>query len=117
MPVQFRGVVRYLDADVTRVDLRFALEGLLDHLLDLRRARGRPDRDRIGHTDDAADLADHPLDFAALVIVLDLAIQRDPAVFHPGVDPALGDLHIPLQHVCDRPGDVRVVPRRAGHHP
>src|SRR5690242_13406898 len=31
-------------------------------------------------------VADHALDLVPLILVLDLAVQRDPAVLHPGVD-------------------------------
>src|ERR1700761_3168697 len=81
--VQLRGMVGHPHADVARVDLSLALEGVLDHFLDLLRARRRLDRDGVCHADHSADLANHPLDFAPLVVVTDLAVERDPAVLHP----------------------------------
>ena len=69
---------------------------------------------RSAHAYDSSDVADHPLDLVPLVLVLDLAFQRDPAVRHPGLHLPFGDPHVPLQDVRDGPGDVGVVPRRAG---
>jgi hypothetical protein len=109
---QPRGVVGHIDLDVARIDLRPPLEGFLDLRLNALRAHRRRNFDVVQHAGHPADLADHPLNFAALVVVLDLTVQRDQAVFHPGAYLALGDLHIPLQDVRDRPGDVRVVPWR-----
>ena len=45
VPVELGGVIRYLDPDVPGIDLRLALEGILDHGLDLLRAHRRLDRD------------------------------------------------------------------------
>ena len=49
-----------------------------------------------------ADVVDRPLDLALLVGVVHVAVQRDPAVLHPGVHLPLRDLHVPLQDVRDR---------------
>src|SRR5579875_1364330 len=114
VPVQPRGVVGHVDPDVPGVDLRLALESLLDDGLDALRAGGRADGDGVRDPDDPTDLADHPLDLPALEFVVHLAIQRHPAVLDPGVYPPLGDLHVVLQNVRDRRGDVGVVARRAG---
>src|ERR1700760_1227156 len=114
VPIELRRVVGYLDLDVAGIDLRLALEGVLDNGLDLLRAHRGLDRDEVRHAYDSPDVADHPLDFAPLVLVLDFAFERDPPGRYPGVDLALGDLHVPLQDVRDGPGDVGVVLWRAG---
>ena len=80
VPVELRRMVGYLDPDVAGIDLRFALEGVLDHGLDLLRAHRRLDRDEVRHVHHSPDVADHPLDFVPLVLVLDFAFERDPPV-------------------------------------
>jgi hypothetical protein len=114
VPVELGGVVGHLDLDVPRVHLGLAPERLLDGRLDGLRAGRRPDGDEVPHPGHPADVVDHPLDLALLVVVVHLAVERDPAVLHPGVHLPLRDLHVPLQDVRDRPGDVGVVPRRPG---
>src|SRR6202012_112308 len=110
VPVELGGVIRYLDLDVPGIDLRLALEGILDHGLDLLRAYRRLDRDKVRHAYDSSDVTDPSLALVPLVLVLDLAFQRDPAVRHPGVHLSPGDLHVPLEDMRDGPGDVGVVP-------
>src|SRR5579871_3131651 len=90
--VELGGVVRYLNPDVARVDLRLALEGFLNHGLDALRAGRWVDDDVICHADHSAHLADHPLDLVALEAPFHLAVERDPAAFHPGVHLPLGNL-------------------------
>jgi uncharacterized protein (DUF2267 family) len=108
------GVVGHLDLDVPGVDLGLALERLLDLRLDVRRIRRRPDADQVGHADHPADVTHHPLDLVPLVFKVDVALEGNPALFHPGVYPSLRDPHVPFQDVRDRPGNVGVVPPGAG---
>src|ERR1700689_437299 len=87
--VELGRVVGYLNLDVARVDLRLALEGFLDQGLDALRAGRWLDDDVICHADHSAHLTDHPLDLVALEAPFHLAVEHDPATFHPGV-------HLPL---------------------
>src|SRR5260221_10484186 len=112
--VEFRGVVGHFHPDMARVHLGLAPEGVLDRFLDPLRLYRRGHGDGVRHADHAPDLADHPLDFAALEGELNFALEGDPAALHPGTDAAFGDLDVIFQVVGDRRGDVGVVARRAG---
>src|SRR5260370_1251150 len=88
--VESRGVVGHFHPDMARVDLRLALEGVLDGCLDALRAGRRADGDEVRHSDHPPEMADHPLDLAALESVLHFPLEGDPAGLHPGSDPAGG---------------------------
>jgi hypothetical protein len=113
VPVEPGGVVGDLDLDVAGIDFGDTLELLLDLLLDPPRGDRWPDRDQVDHVDDAAHVADHPLDFPALVVMVDLSLEGDDAGLHAGLDPVRGNFHVPFQYMGDRPGDVIVGARQA----
>jgi hypothetical protein len=50
-----------------------------------KRAGRWVDDDAVCHADHSAHLADDPLDLVALEAPFHLAVERDPAAFHPGV--------------------------------
>src|SRR5258708_25370561 len=80
--VELGGVIGHLDADVARVHLGLALEGLLDLGLDPVRAHRRRYVDVVRDSHDAPHVPDHPLDLMSLVVPVDLAVERHPAGLH-----------------------------------
>jgi hypothetical protein len=44
-------------------------------------------------------MPDHSFDLAALILKLDLTVEDDPAVPHPGLHLAVGHVHVPFQDV------------------
>lgn len=96
------------------IDPSLALECLLDLLSHPIRGHRRDDLDSILDTDDAPHVPHHPLNFAALKVVVDASLEYHPAFLDPSLDLASWDLHIPVQGVRNRPRDVRVIPRQSG---
>src|SRR5204863_5025198 len=69
-----------LDGDPARIDLGTAPEGFFDLALDLGRLRARLQLDRVDHASDAFESAHCPLRLLALIIPLDLALERHPSL-------------------------------------
>ncbi len=107
-------MIARLHPDVACVDFGLALECLLDLRLYPLWGDRRGDDDRVRHAGDPPDVAHHPLDLAALEIVVDLSLECHPAVLDAGLGLAGGDLDVPVQDAGNRRGDLGVVPRRPG---
>jgi hypothetical protein len=74
--VQGRGVVVHLDPDLPGIHFRLAPECFLDLGLNRAGASRWRGSDVVGDADRAADVADHALDLAALILVVRLTQPR-----------------------------------------
>jgi hypothetical protein len=77
-----------------------------------RRWRWRRDfyQDAVGYPRDPADVPGRPLNFKPLAGVVDLALERDPAVLDLGVYLALGKMDVGRQDMRDGAGYILVIP-------
>src|ERR1700720_1710050 len=75
-----------LDGDAAGVDLRATPECFLDLALDLARSDVRLQLDEVSHALDPTDSAHRVFCPFTLVIPLDVAFERDPAVLDDGAD-------------------------------
>jgi hypothetical protein len=67
----------------------------------------------ICHAGDTSYVAYHPLILAALEIVVDVPLERHPAIVNSGLDLAGRDLDVLFQDVRDRPGNAGVIAWRS----
>ena len=88
--------------------LRAAHQRLLDLLLELRRRQAGLDDDRVGHALDARQPADDALGVLLLVLPLDLALERHPALGDRHVELVDGQEGVPLQRPDGGRRDVGV---------
>jgi hypothetical protein len=86
-----------------------ALEGRLDLVLHLQGAGVRRQGDSVRHPVHTREVAHRPVRRILLVVPVDRALQRDPAVGHGDRYPVVRYRRVPLQRVQRRQSEIRVV--------
>src|ERR1700731_2661686 len=102
------------NGDSARVYLGAAPKGLLDLASDLGRLDARLELNRVDSAPDAFDPADRPLRVLALIIPLDLALERHPSLVDDHLDLVPGKWKLALDRRHRIARDLRIGPLIGG---
>lgn len=89
-------------------EFRVPLECVLDPLLHGRCTDTRSDLDKVGQTNNAANVANGISGGVLLILPLDFAGERDPALLDLDLDGILGNRNVPVDHVGSAARNVLV---------
>jgi hypothetical protein len=99
------------DGDPARIDFGAAPKGLLNLALDLGWLDDAGlELDRVDDALDALDPADRPLRLLALIILLDLTLERHPSLVDDHLDLVPGKWQLALERCYRIAGDLRIGP-------